>query len=38
MEEAGRVFKILTGKPTGKRILGKPNVDESTRLKWILNT
>ena len=24
MEEGGSAFKILTGKPTGKRSLGKP--------------
>ena len=28
MEEGSRVFKILTGKPTGKRPLGGP------RLRW----
>ena len=28
MEEGRRTFKILTGKPTGKRPLGRP------RLRW----
>ena len=26
MEEARNVFKILTGKPTGKRLLGRPSL------------
>ena len=30
MEEGRRVFKIITGKPTGKRPLGR------SRLTWVL--
>ena len=30
MEEGRSVFKILTGKPTGKRSLGKPGLDGKT--------
>ena len=37
MEEGMSAFKILTGKPTGKRLLGSPGVDERTKLEWILN-
>ena len=37
MEEGRNVFKILTGKPTGKRPLGRPSVDGKTILEWILN-
>ena len=33
MEESRSAFKILTGKPTGKRPLG---VDERTILEWTL--
>jgi hypothetical protein len=33
MEEGRSAFKILTGKPTGKRPLGRPG---STILEWTL--
>jgi hypothetical protein len=35
MEEGINTFKILTSKPTGNRILGRPRLDERTILKWI---
>ena len=35
MEEGGSAFKILTGKPTGKRPLGL-GVDGRTILEWTL--
>ena len=37
MEEGRIAFKILTGKPTGKRPLGDLDVDGGTILEWILN-
>ena len=36
MEEGRSAFKILTGKPTGKRPLGRLGVDGRTILEWIL--
>ena len=36
MEEGRSAFKILTGKPTGKRPLGRPSVDWRTILEWTL--
>ena len=36
MEEGRSAFKILTGKPTGKRPLGRPGVDGRTILEWTL--
>ena len=36
MEEGRNAFKILTGKPTGKRLLGRPRIDWRTILEWIL--
>ena len=36
MEEGRSVFKILTGKPTGKRHLGGLGVDGRTILEWTL--
>ena len=36
MEEGRSDFKILTGKPTGKRPLGGPGVDGRTVLKCTL--
>ena len=35
-EEGRSAFKILTGKPTGKRPLGRPRLDGRTILKWTL--
>ena len=35
MEEGRSAFKILTGKPTGKRHLGRPRLDGRTILEWI---
>ena len=36
MEEGSSAFKILTGKPTGKRPLGGLGVDGRTILEWTL--
>ena len=36
MEEVRSAFKILTGKPTGKRSVGRPCVDGRTILDWTL--
>ena len=36
MEEGRSAFKILTGKPTGKRPLGRQGVDGRTILEWTL--
>ena len=36
MEEGRSTFKILTGKPTGKRPLGRPRRDGRTILEWTL--
>ena len=36
MEEGRSGFKILTGKPTGKRPLKRPGVDGRTVLEWTL--
>ena len=36
LEEIRSVFKILTGKPTGKRPLGRLGVDGRTILEWTL--
>ena len=36
MEEGRSAFKILTGKPTGKRPLGGLGVDWRTILEWTL--
>ena len=36
MEEDMSAFKILTGKPTGKRPLGRPRRDGKTILEWTL--
>ena len=36
MEESRSAFKILTGKPTGKRPLGGLGVDGRTILEWTL--
>ena len=36
MEEGRSAFKMLTSKPTGKRHLGRPSVDEMTILEWNL--
>ena len=36
MEDGRRAFKILTGKPTGKRPLGRLGVDGRTILEWTL--
>ena len=36
MEEGRRVFKVLTGTPTGKRFLEGLGVDERTILECIL--
>ena len=38
IEEGRSAFKILTGKPIGKRPLGRLSVDGRTILKWILKT
>ena len=37
MEESRSAFKILTGKPIGKKSLGRPRHRWRTRLEWILN-
>ena len=37
MEEGRSAFKILTGKPTGNRLLENLGVDGRTILEWILN-
>ena len=37
MEEDRSVLKILTGKPTGKRPLGRPRRRGRTILEWISN-
>jgi hypothetical protein len=34
MEEGWSAFKILTGRPTGKRLLGVLSVDGRTILEW----
>ena len=34
MEEGRSAFKMLIGKPTEKRPLGRPGVDGRTILKW----
>ena len=36
MEEGGSAFKILTGKPTGKRLHGRPwcRWEENTRMRF----
>ena len=36
MEEGRSAFKILTGKPTGKRPLGRPRRRWRTILEWTL--
>ena len=36
MEEGRSAFKILTGKPTAKRPLGRPSIDGRTILEWTL--
>ena len=36
MEEGRSAFKILTGKPTGKRPLGRLGVDGRTISEWTL--
>ena len=36
MEEGRSAFKILTGKPTGKRPLGRPRLDGRTISEWTL--
>ena len=36
MEEGRTAFKMLTGKPTGKRPLERLGVDGRTILKWTL--
>ena len=36
MVECRSAFKILTGKRTGKRPLGRPRVDGRTILEWTL--
>ena len=36
MEEGRSAFKILTSKPTGKRPLGRLDIDRRTILEWIL--
>ena len=36
MEEGRSAFKMLTGKPTGKRPLGRLGVDGRTILEWTL--
>ena len=36
MEEGRSAFKIFTGKPTGKRPLGRPRLDGRTILEWTL--
>ena len=35
MEEGRSSFKMLTGKPTGKRVLRHLGVDEKAILEWI---
>ena len=37
MEEGRSAFKILTGKPTGKRPLGKSRRRWEDNIRWILN-
>jgi hypothetical protein len=37
MEKGRSAFKILTCKPTGKRLLGRPRLDGRIILEWILN-
>jgi hypothetical protein len=32
------IYRILVGKPGGKRSMRQPGSDGSLRLKWILNT
>ena len=34
--EGSSAFKIVTGKPTGKRPLGRPSVDGRIILEWTL--
>ena len=34
MEKGRSAFKILAGKPTGKRQLGRPSVSGRTILEW----
>ena len=36
MEESRRAFKILTGKPTGKRPLGRPRRRWEGNIRWTL--
>jgi hypothetical protein len=36
MREKRPEYRILVGKPEGKRPLGRPNLGEWTILKWIL--
>ena len=36
MEEGGSAFKILTGNPTGKRLLRRPRRRWETILEWTL--
>ena len=36
MEEGRSAFKILTGKPTGKRPLERPGIDGRTIFEWTL--
>ena len=36
MEEGRSAFKILSGTPAGKYPLGRPSIDGSTILEWIL--
>jgi hypothetical protein len=35
MEEGRGVYKVLVGKPEGKRPMGRQGVDERIRLRWI---
>jgi hypothetical protein len=35
MGERRGVYRVLVGKPVGKRPLGRPGVDGSIRLKWV---
>ena len=35
MEEGRGVYKVLVGKPEGKRPLGRPDVDGRIILRWI---
>jgi hypothetical protein len=37
VEEMKNAYKILVGKPEGKRQLGRQGIDERMILKWVLD-